>query len=440
MRRIFVSQLAATGLCVGLACGGAPPAAQPAPSTAKPAAEVPKPAAEAPKPASAVSPAAAGEKPETAAKPEAASAPSGQLTLYTSMPDADVSKLVKDFNKKYDKVEVKIFRSGTEEVMTRLLAEADAGKPGADVIQVADAPTFELLKQRQLLAPYRSPEAAGLDQQFVDKDAAYVGTKIISTVIAYHTKAIKPEPTWQFLTGTAAKDQLVMPSPLYSGAAAFNVSVLTRQPELGWAFYEGLKKNNPQIVQGNGAVLKGVSTGERNYGMVVEYVALQAKVKGSPIDVVFPKEGAPAITEPVGILKDTKNLAAAKAWVDFVISKEGQQAQGEIGYLPIRKDVSQPQGYPSLEGVKFLGGNPEELAKLEMRKRGLDPGTGEYDESHREAYAALKAETASEQPKVVELGGLYVLATERHEARRIDNQLRGRSGRQGDPGESRFYL
>ena len=87
-----------------------------------------------------------------------------------------------------------------------------------------------------------------------------------------------------------------------------------------------------------------------------------------------------------------------------------------------------------------LGGNPEELAKLEMRKRGLTPETPEYESAHTETYDALKTETAAEQPKVIEVGGLYVLATERHEARRIDNQLRGRSGRQGDPGESRFYL
>ncbi|HEX5631165.1 MAG TPA: preprotein translocase subunit SecA [Acidimicrobiia bacterium] len=87
-----------------------------------------------------------------------------------------------------------------------------------------------------------------------------------------------------------------------------------------------------------------------------------------------------------------------------------------------------------------LGGNPEELAKLEMRKQGLTPGTAEYESAYAESYGLLKAETSAEHPKVVELGGLYVLATERHEARRIDNQLRGRSGRQGDPGESRFYL
>ena len=87
-----------------------------------------------------------------------------------------------------------------------------------------------------------------------------------------------------------------------------------------------------------------------------------------------------------------------------------------------------------------LGGNPDEFAKLEMRKRGIEPDAPGYEETHRSVHAALAAEMTAEGRKVVELGGLYVLGTERHESRRIDNQLRGRSGRQGDPGESRFYL
>ena len=87
-----------------------------------------------------------------------------------------------------------------------------------------------------------------------------------------------------------------------------------------------------------------------------------------------------------------------------------------------------------------LGGNPEEMAKLEMRKRGLEPETPEWDKAYKEAHSTLVAESRAEEQKVLELGGLYVLGTERHESRRIDNQLRGRSGRQGDPGESRFYL
>jgi preprotein translocase subunit SecA len=88
----------------------------------------------------------------------------------------------------------------------------------------------------------------------------------------------------------------------------------------------------------------------------------------------------------------------------------------------------------------ILGGNPEGLAKRDLRAEGLDPDDEENRARLEELTARYEAETKPEGDKVRELGGLYVLGTERHDSRRIDNQLRGRSGRQGDPGESRFYL
>jgi preprotein translocase subunit SecA len=88
----------------------------------------------------------------------------------------------------------------------------------------------------------------------------------------------------------------------------------------------------------------------------------------------------------------------------------------------------------------ILGGNPEGLARREVQASGLDLEAEEGQARYKELLPKFDNETKAEGDKVRELGGLYVLGTERHESRRIDNQLRGRSGRQGDPGESRFYL
>jgi preprotein translocase subunit SecA len=89
-----------------------------------------------------------------------------------------------------------------------------------------------------------------------------------------------------------------------------------------------------------------------------------------------------------------------------------------------------------------LGGNPEFIADEQLRARGLTPTDTpeEYEAAWDDAVEKAKDQVAAEHQEVVQAGGLYVLGTERHESRRIDNQLRGRSGRQGDPGESRFYL
>ncbi|MBI4898641.1 MAG: preprotein translocase subunit SecA [Actinobacteria bacterium] len=87
-----------------------------------------------------------------------------------------------------------------------------------------------------------------------------------------------------------------------------------------------------------------------------------------------------------------------------------------------------------------LGGNAEEQAKIELRKRNLDPEDENYDQELKILAEKFEGQVAREREKVMEAGGLYICGTERHESRRIDNQLRGRAGRQGDPGESRFFL
>src|SRR4051812_5288341 len=87
-----------------------------------------------------------------------------------------------------------------------------------------------------------------------------------------------------------------------------------------------------------------------------------------------------------------------------------------------------------------LGGNAEHLTHQELIGRGLDPDSPEWDKAWDETFPVIEAKVDEARDSVLDTGGLYILGTERHESRRIDNQLRGRSGRQGDPGESRFYL
>jgi preprotein translocase subunit SecA len=87
-----------------------------------------------------------------------------------------------------------------------------------------------------------------------------------------------------------------------------------------------------------------------------------------------------------------------------------------------------------------LGGNEEHLARLEVAKLGLVPGMPDFDEHVEQVLPAIRERIEEQRQEVLDAGGLFILGTERHESRRIDNQLRGRSGRQGDPGESRFFL
>ncbi|QGQ44219.1 ABC transporter substrate-binding protein [Metabacillus sediminilitoris] len=286
----------------------------------------------------------------------------GNLSFYTSQPDEDAQKLVDSFTEKYPDVKIEIFRSGTEEVVSKILAENKAGEVQADVLLVADAVTYENLKNEDLLLSYKSEEANEIPESFVDKDGMYTGTKVMATVLAVNTEKVKELPdSWNVLASEAAKGQAVMPSPLYSGAAAYNLGVFTRNGEFNWDFYEGLKKNEVMITEGNGAVQQAVAAGEKSYGMIVDYLVARAKADGSPIDLIYPKEGVPVITEPIAIMKNTKNEAAAKAFVDFVLSEEGQQLAAEIGYTPIRNGIDAPEGLKTIEEMNVLEADLSEL-------------------------------------------------------------------------------
>lgn len=287
---------------------------------------------------------------------------SGTLTLYTSQPDADVESLVTAFNEKYPDIKVDIFRSGTEEVISKLLAEHQAGTIQADVLLVADAVTFENLKQQDLLLSYKSDETKKIPAQFVDEAGMYTGTKIISNAIIYNTNSEATAPSsWMDLTKAEANGQAIMPSPLYSGAAAYNLGVMVRLKDLGWDFYNKLKKNHVTLGKGNGGIIQAVAAGEKAYGMVVDFMAARAQKEGSPVELVYPEEGVTAITEPIGIIKNTKNEKAAKSFVDFILSEEGQKLAVEQGYTPIREDMEAPEGLKSISDLKVLESDIQEL-------------------------------------------------------------------------------
>ncbi|MGH7322482.1 MAG: ABC transporter substrate-binding protein [Candidatus Rokuibacteriota bacterium] len=300
----------------------------------------------------------------------AATAQSGKLTLYTSQPDRDAAQTVEAFRKKHPSVEVEIFRSGTTEVMNKLLAEFTAGAPRPDVLLIADAGSMERLKSEGRLLAHAAADVTHLPGAAYDRDRTYFGTKLITTGIMYHTAAPKKPASWKDLAAPEARGQVVMPSPLYSGAAAIHMSALVGTPTLGPQYYEDLAKNGAVAVRGNGAVASSVAGGQKLYGIIVDFMALNAKAKGSPVEFVFPVEGVTAVTEPVAILKAAKNLDAARAFVDFLLSPDGQTLAVKQGYLPARKDVTPPPGFPRVETIKIIPVDIEAyLARDEANKK-----------------------------------------------------------------------
>ena len=286
--------------------------------------------------------------------PAAAQDVKGKLVLYTSQPERDASQTVAAFRRVQPGVDVEVFRSGTTEVMGKLAAEFSAGQPKPDVLLIADAAAMESLKKDGRLLAYPGAKVDGLATGSYDTDRTYFGSKLITTGIAVNTGAKSRPTSWADLAKPEYKGQIAMPSPLYSGAAAIMLGTMTTRPDLGWSYFEKLKASNAVAVRGNGAVLNAVANGEKSYGVLVDFMAFNAKAKGSPIDFIFPAEGLPAVTEPVAILKTAQNAAAARAFVDFILSDEGQKLAVSMGYIPAKASVGMPSWYPAGAKINLM--------------------------------------------------------------------------------------
>ena len=294
-----------------------------------------------------------------------------KLVVYTSQPSDQMQSVLDLFKKVQPTIEVELFRSGTTEVLNKLTAEVAAGDPKADVLLIADSVAMADIKRQNMLMPYKEANVSALPKGQYDPDMTFFGTKFITTGIMYNTKSGKPKPSsWNDLLKPEAKGQVVLPSPLYSGAAMIQVATIAEQPSFGWSYWEKLSKNGAVAAQGNGNVNDAVSRGDKAYGIIIEYMAFGQQAKGSPVEFIFPTEGVTVINQPVAILKTAKNVASAKKFVDFQLSKEAQEQSVGQAYFPLIKGVQPPKGYPDPSTLKVIEADPSVLMnKMEETKK-----------------------------------------------------------------------
>ncbi len=294
----------------------------------------------------------------------------GRLVLYTSQPNADAQATVDAFMAAHPDVEVEWFRDGTTKVMAKLRAEFQAEQPQPDVLLIADMVTMEGLEAEGRLMPYPEADTAAYDPAIMDDAGHYFSTKLITTGIVYNTAAEMVPTSYTDLLTPAAEGQIAMPSPLTSGAATIHMAALTQHPELGWDFYEGLAEQGANPQGGNGGTYKAVAGGQKLYGFVVDFLPIRNMQDGAPVGFVFPEEGVSAVTEPAAILSTAQNPAAAKAFIDFLISPQGQQLAADQGYLPAHPDITPPEGFPPRSEIRLIDFDPARaLANDEENKQ-----------------------------------------------------------------------
>ena len=335
-------------LIVVLAVAACAPQAAPEPAA---------PAAEEAAPAEQAAPAEEAAPVEEAPAEEAPAAEpaTGTITLYTSEPEDKVNEMVADFNALYPDVTVNVFRSGSGEVIAKIQAEKEAGEIQADLIWFADIDFFAKLAEEGLMMEYRPVGSDAVDAMYHYNGDRYQEVRVIFNVIAYNTAAITTPPTsWKDLLKPEYAGKVGMPSALYSGAAFNQVGTLLNMPEFGIQYYEDLNANKVVVERGNGAVQTKIASGEFVIGQLVDFMARDVKNAGSPVDHIWPVEGALLVPTPIGIISTTKNPGGAKAFMDYMYTESAQKLFAKQGYLSVMEGIEPPAGTPDMANFKVL--------------------------------------------------------------------------------------
>jgi iron(III) transport system substrate-binding protein len=299
---------------------------------------------------------------------EALAQAKGTVTLYTSESLDKVNEMKLDFEKRNPGVSLNIYRSGTQVVISKLQAELQAGGTLADMVWMADIDYFEDLTKKDLLVPYIPPEADKVPAKFKYEGGRYHEVRLIFNTVGYNTLRVKTRPTsWNDLTDPQWKGKIGVASPFYSGAAFSTLGTQVNMPGFGWDFYRKLKQNGVIVEQSNGTVAKKLATGEFHMVSVVDFMVREAKAAGSPVEHIWPNEGAILVPTPVGILKGAKNPDGARTFLRYLYSPEGQRLFVQQGYVPVLPGIEGPKGVPpeKLEVVltdqAYIGKHREEL-------------------------------------------------------------------------------
>lgn len=272
------------------------------------------------------------------------------LTVYTAGPGSLAKNLASGYEKKTC-VKVNIFQATTGKVMARL--EAEQANPQADVLISASWDTAEDLHGRGWLLPYQSGNADKVPAALKSTD--YVAQGISALGIVWNTKSGTPEPKeWRDLTEAAFKDKVTTPDPALSGASLdLLIGLQNGMGDKAWALFDELKKNGMVVSGPNAQAVAPVMQGAKAavFG-AVDYVSYGNIDQGESLKVIFPASGTVIAPRPMMILKSTQHADEAKAFVDYVLSPEGQAMVAEAWLMPARSDVSAKR--PLLNDLKVL--------------------------------------------------------------------------------------
>jgi iron(III) transport system substrate-binding protein len=269
-----------------------------------------------------------------------------ELLVYTALETDQLKAYTESFSKTNPNIELKFVRDSTGVITAKLLAEK--ANPQADAILGVAASSMEIFKAEGLLAPYAPVGFAKLNATFSDKarPPSWIGQDVFAAVVCYNTvegakKGIPKPETWADLIKPVYKGQVVMPNPASSGTGFFDVTawLQTMGESGGWKYMDALHENIAQYTHSGSKPCRQAGAGEFVVGISFDFRGNDVKAKGAPVELVFPKEGLGWDIEAAGIMKTTKKMDAAKKLMDWVATKEANEAFSKNFAIVAHPDV-----------------------------------------------------------------------------------------------------
>lgn len=292
----------------------------------------------------------------------------GKVTYYTAMDLSVAEPMAKAFEAKFPGIKVAVERTGAERLFNRLAQETASNIKRCDVVNTSDAAHVITWKRQDWLQPYVTvdiAEAVEPDQR--DADGAFVNQRTHLSAMAYNTSLVKPEDApkgFNDLLDPKYAGKLVKAHPGYSGTIMTATQQIAR--ELGWGFFEKLAKQKVLQVQSATEPPKKLEAGERAIAVDgSDYLFWMSKERGAPVEVVFPIEGTPQISNPMAVFKAAPNPNAARLLFAWIMSAEGQEFIVNLsGQYPANKKVKAKAGRPALASIKTLREDPAAVEKM----------------------------------------------------------------------------
>lgn len=296
---------------------------------------------------------------------------SGPLVIYSGRTEALIQPVINAFKVQYPEVEV-LLKSGSNSELANALLE-EQSNPQADLFVTTELVTIQSLAEEGVFEAYQ-PQAAGqIPAEFIDEENMWVGLTRRARVIMYNTDLVSEEeaPKSIFdLTDPKWRGQIALAGST-NGSMQAQIAAMSQLlgDEETEAWLNGLIENEATFFGGHTDVRKAVGSGEFKIGLVNHYYYYLQKAEGSPVGIVFPDQESDQIglitnATAAAIVKGTENRPAAEAFIDFLVSEEGQKLFAELNYeYPLLSTVALQPDVQPLDGFRLADVNVSDAAR-----------------------------------------------------------------------------